>query len=217
MTYSPWTPLASQNLPAAAGGSSSIFPILPGQSFKVLKDPIWSTVVRAAASGRERRTQIWPKPRWKFEVKYEVIRDRGGPTTSELQFLYEFFLQQAGRYNSFQFFDPDDYQATAVQFGTGDGTTTAFQLSRPIRNFVEPVYEIYSTPTIYDNGTPTGAFTLGANGVITFTSAPANTHVLTWTGIFYYRCRFDTDELKASQLMKQLWSAQGLTFMSLVP
>lgn len=217
MSYSPWTPLAQQNIPAAGGGAATIFPILPGQSFKVLKTPVFSTIVRTAASGRERRTQLWKYPKWKFNVRYEVIRDRGGVSASELWYLYEFFCNQAGRFGSFQFFDPTDYQVTGAAFGTGDGATTAFQLQRPVRSFNEAIYEVYGTPTIYKNGTPTVLFTLGANGVVTFNTAPANGVALTWDGTFYYRCRFDVDEFKAAELMKQLWSVDGLPMMSLVP
>jgi len=38
-------------------------------------------------------------------------------------------------------------------------------------------------------------YTIGTSGVVTFTAAPANGAVLTWTGTFSWLCQFDDDEL----------------------
>ena len=108
---------------------------------------------------------------------------------------------------------------TAQAFGTGDGATTAFQFKRSINSWVEPVYATYGA-SVYVNGTlkaPGVDYSIGAGGVITFTSAPAAAAALTWSGNFYYLCRFDQDDLTLKQIMSALWQGDGLKFTSLIP
>jgi uncharacterized protein (TIGR02217 family) len=193
-----------------------VFPLLIGQSFLVSKKPTWSTAIATSVSGRERRSKQWSYPRWSFKVSYEVLRD--APTTPDLQRLEGFFLLHGGRYQQFFFLDPGDNTVVGQQFGTGDGVTTVFRLTRAMTfggaTFSEPVGGLTGTPTIFVNGAPVAAFTVGPYGVITFTSAPAAAAVLTWTGRFLFTCRFDQDDLDVSQMMTGLWSLSGLQFMS---
>ena len=95
----------------------------------------------------------------------------------------------------------------------GDGATTAFQLSRLVNSWSEPVYGAYS-PTILDNGSAAGSHTV-ANGVVTFSSAPVSGHVLTWYGYFYFGCGFSQDNLDVEQIVSGLWSGNSLKFESL--
>jgi hypothetical protein len=60
----------------------------------------------------------------------------------------------------------------------------------------------------------TGDFTIGANGLITFNTAPANTLPIYWSGQFLYLCRFAQDNLDAEQMTLNLWSNKGLEFGS---
>lgn len=90
-----------------------VLPFLPGQSITVNKAPQWATKVIRAASGRERRTALWPFPLWQFELQYEVIRlrsmkDGAGNLNIELQALWEFFNVAQGQYGSWLFVDPTD-------------------------------------------------------------------------------------------------------------
>lgn len=193
-----------------------LFPTLTGQGFFTEKAPIWSTAIAEAASGRERRRKLWSYPRWRFKIGYEVLRDISGGR--DLTDLTTFFNAHAGRYAEWGFLDPTDNAVTAQAFGIGDGTTRGFQLLRTVTgaslSFVEPVRGVYGTPSIYVNGTPTGAWTVDDNGVLTFTSPPAASAVLSWTGQFLFHCRFDQDDLSPTQMMARLWSLSGLTFMT---
>ena len=191
-----------------------VLPFLPGQSPTVTKAPKWSTQVVRTASGRERRTAYWPSPLWQFALQYEVIRHR--PGADELAILWEIFNVLQGQYGAFLFVDPTDCQVSAAAFGTGDGSTKTFQLQRQINGFTEPVYAVYS-PTVLDNGSPAGAYTLEPNGQIVFAAAPAAGHALTWSGYFYFGCRFLEDELSFEQIVTQLWSGKSLKFTSLRP
>lgn len=201
------------------GGVSGypVMPFLAGQSIDMSKSPLWNTKVVQAASGKERRTALRAYPLWQFALKYETIRQR--PTLDEVATFYEFFNTAQGKYLPWLYVDPTDNQVTGQQFGTGNASTTVFQLSRSIRTWVEPVRGVYD-PLIYVNGTlkTLGTdYTLTGNGVVTFTSAPANAAVLTWSGYFYYLCRFDQDDLTLTQVVNQLWNGSGLKFTSTIP
>jgi uncharacterized protein (TIGR02217 family) len=195
--------------------SLAVLPYLPGQAVAVSKAPLWSTKVIRTASGRERRTPLWPYPLWQFELQYEVVRHR--PTAAELFAMWEFFNVAQGQFGSWLFVDPSDNQivsAAPFQFATGDGSTKVFQLTRPVNSFVEPVYDVFS-PTILDNGSAAGAHSIGGNGVVTFTTAPTAGHALTWYGYFYFGCRFLQDALSFEQIVSLLWSGKSLKFTSL--
>ena len=226
----------------AGANGLPVLPYLPGQEVSVSKAPRWSTQVIRAASGRERRTAYWNYPLWQFELSYGVIRHR--PTQAELFAMWEFFNVLQGQFAPFLFVDPTDCQVptsalldtagapildtsgaplldgsgapVGETFGVGDGATTTFQLIRAINSFTEPVYAVYS-PTVLDNGSPAGAYTLEPNGQIVFAAAPAAGHALTWSGYFYFGCRFLEDALSFEQLVSQLWSGKSLKFTSLRP
>jgi uncharacterized protein (TIGR02217 family) len=191
------------------------FPLLAGQGFLSEKTPIWSTQVAESVSGRERRRQVWSYPRWRFQVSYEFLRDNA--TVDELDKLVVFFNAAAGMYADFGYLDPYDNVATAMPFGTGNGTTTQFQITRTTTaggiSFTEPLYAFTANPIIYRNGVATTAFTI-SNGLVTFTTAPAAGVALTWTGNYMFLCRFDQDEVSPAQMMYQLWSLNGLVFKS---
>lgn len=194
----------------------SIFPILPGQEFPVTKSPVWSTQVATASSGRERRRKQWSYPKWRFKISHEVLRDTA--SFLELQRLWAFFNAKAGQYAEFSFFDAADNSVADQVFGTGDGIATAFQLARTMSAgamaFTEPVRSVAGLPTIKINGVATSAFTLGANGQVSFVSPPAASAALSWSGQFMFLVRFEQDELEAEQMMQSLWSQGGLTLVT---
>lgn len=202
---------------------ADVFPVLQGRQFLTLKTPTFSTGVKQAMSGRSVRTAFWTSPLWKFTVAHEFLRDRP-PTAAELHKLWGFFSSRLGGFAGWYFYDPYDNACVDQSFGTGDGTTTAFQLTRDVGQgttftFSEPVYGLRGTPTIKVNGGATAAFTYSSTqaGGIVFNSAPANGATLTWSGSFMFLCRFSDDQTDTAQMVKDLWSSQGLNFESLKP
>lgn len=191
-----------------------VFPTLIGQSFLLVKKPIWSTKIATTSSGRERRRKTWSYPRWQFKVAYDVLRDL--PSAPDLERLIAFFLLHAGQYQEFLFLDPSDNMVTGQPFGIGDGVTTRFQLTRSMSfgssTFSEPIGGVTGTPTVFADAAPIANFTVGPRGSILFASPPAAGKVLTWTGRFMFACRFDDDELELNQMMQSLWSQDGLSF-----
>jgi uncharacterized protein (TIGR02217 family) len=219
LSITPFVPPATlTSLPSGIWSGADglpVLPYLPGQTPNVAKAPVWSTKVKRAASGRERRTALWPYPLWQFELTYEVIRHK--PLRDELFALWEFFNAIQGRYAPWLFVDPSDCQipsGSPQTFAVGDGATRIFQLTRSINSFTEPVFEVFA-PSILDNGAAAGAYAMGPNGVVTFATAPASGHTLAWYGYFYFGCRFLQDDLAFDQIVSQLWSGASVKFTSL--
>lgn len=205
--------------------AASDWPVLAGQSFLVRKAPRFKTNVKESVSGRELRRPLWSYPKWRFGVRYEVIRDRPA-TLPELNLLFAFFCTQKGQGASFYFKDPNDYQvATTQNIGTGNGTNKVFQLTRTIsatvggvtKTFTEPVLAVNGSPVVRVNGTIVSNYVLNSYGVIVFNTAPANGAAITWTGEFLFLCRFEIDDFEPEQMVKDLWSANGVDFISIKP
>lgn len=199
-----------------------VLPYVPGRMFTSSKKPMWSTQVKVATSGRESRRQMWSYPRWRFELEHEFLRNPATMSESELVKLLAFFNAHAGKYKEFLFMDDEDNLAADMPFGIGNGTTTFFQMTRTMSvgtiTFTEPVRAFYATPVIKKNGTvvPSG-LTFSDYGGVTFSAAPANGDVLTWSGQFFFVCRFDEDELDFAQMVSRIWSNSSTPFMSIKP
>lgn len=218
--FSPFLPARWLITGGDTADDPDIFPFLKGQGFKVLKTPLWSTHKDVSVSGRERSRALWSYPVWRFRVAHEVLRDT--VSFQELQRLVTFFNGKAGGASGFFYLDRDDNLVLSNNFGTGDGVTTKFQLTRTSTigaiTFTEPVRGLNGTPTIFDNGVATSAYTVGQLGQIAFATPPAAGHVLSWTGSFFFLCRFDNDELDGlGQLMQGFWQNGGLDFRSFKP
>jgi uncharacterized protein (TIGR02217 family) len=198
----------------------TVFPTLTGMSFTVNKGPSWNTITKQAASGRQVRVSLQSSPIWKFKLAFEYLRDRSA-ATSDVQNLWAFFNSVSGQLGQFDFLDPYENAVLDQEIGVGNGSTTSFQLTRTVGvgtsyPWIEPVYAVFGAPTVYVNGTPTAA-TLGSYGVITFATPPAAASVITWSGSFMFLCHFTQDDVQPAQMVKGLWSLDGLTFESLLP
>ena len=204
--------------------SNTIFPVLAGLGWSVKKTPTFKTLVGQAVSGMEVRQALMQFPLWEFELTYEILRDnpaQQNPTApyNELKTLGGFYLARQGMFDDFLFDDVTDDTVTSQSFGTGDGATTNFQLVRSWGGFSEPVMNPNVITGVYDNGTPVtqgsgaGKYTVNSTGLITFGTAPAATHVLSWTGTFYYRCRFASDTTEFEEFMSNMWLLKQLQFI----
>lgn len=192
---------------------NAVLPVLPGLTWNCVSAPNFSTKVQRAVSGRELRASFRAYPLWTFRLGYEVLRD--GAAGVELDTLLGFFLARQGSFDSFLYSAPSDNAVTAMPFGTGDGATTVFQLTRALGaggfSFTEPVQNLNGTPSIYVAGVlQTSGVTIGATGLVTFAAAPAAGQVLTWSGSFYYRCRFKDDVADFEQFLQGLWALKKL-------
>ena len=212
--------------------SNLVFPTLACLP-QITRTRIDNTSIYETASGKEQRLGRWAAPRYRYRLPFNFLRSATG--FAELQALEGFAARVRGAFDSFLWSDPEDNAATAHAFAAGNGSATTFQLQRSLvpdaslpaaasRSFYpvigdgyEPVYDLASVPTIYVGGvlkTSGTDYVLGANGVVTFTAAPALAAVLTWTGTWWKRVRFAGDELSVDQIVQRLWKAGSVELIT---
>ena len=188
--------------------SEPIFPTLPGITWQTVKTPIFSTELQESASGREVAAALYANPKWKFSLSYEFLR---AGAEQELQQLIGLFGVCKGRFGTFLFSDQSDNTVTDQAFAVGTGSQITFTLKRSIGAFSEPIAALNGTPTIKCNGTPVSIASING-GVITLAAPPTGN--LTWSGQFYYRCRFLNDSLDVENFLYKLWQAKKVEFRS---
>lgn len=204
--------------------SSLVFPTgLQGLTFNGNRTPIWKTRVQEALSGKETALGYQQYPKFRFELNFEWLDSAAA--TNDYRKVAGLYGAMNGRYDTFLYTDPRFNTLVDENFGTGNGALTAFQIIAKDQNsggpgVAEIIQNFNGAVTIKDNGvTRTGGgvdYTLGATGIVTFTTPPVNAHALTWSGAFYYRCRFLEDEQDFSEFMQNMWETRQLTFRSVI-
>lgn len=186
---------------------------VPG--YPCLSSPRFSTTITSASDGDEGRNRNWKHPLRKFKLpagearNWEVIAD-----------LMDMALILSGPWKSFAWRDPLDFAsirlATANEktadilerlspidqnFGTGDGLTRVFQLTKLYQRgsftYSRPILlPILDSLQLADAGAAidAGFSVTRQGGVVTFDVAPLAGHALTWGGLFDIPVRFDSDE-----------------------
>lgn len=197
--------------------SDAIFPILPGLAPEIRMMPTFRTRTQSSVSGVEQRVALMASPLWDITLDYNVLRQGYGET--ELAQVMGFFLARQGSFDSFllEHPDPNFSSVSAQSFGTGDGSTTQFQLVRSIGGYSEPVKNVNGAPAIYKSGvlqTVTTHYTISSTGLVTFTSPPAASAALTWTGSYYWRVRFADDKADYKRMMQGLWEQGQIKLVS---
>ncbi len=194
--------------------SNAIFPTFIGLGWSAPKTPQWNTRVQRAVSGKELRAAYQSRPIWKYGLTYEVLR--GDAVNAEIQSLIGFFNARMGSYDSFLFRDPSDNSVTDQGIGVGDGTTTVFGLVRAYGGAVEPIGYADTSAFKVDGSTVTALTITDNHTTVTFTTAPAAGKLVTWTGTYYFRVRFDKDMAEFEQFMKDLWSLKKLELTGVI-
>ena len=108
-----------------------------------------------------------------------------------------------GRTHTFLHRDWGDFTATDEPFGTGDGTTTLFYLSKVSTvdgggSYTRMIDKPDAGVTVKVDGAVTAAAVSQLDGSVAFSAAPASGAVLTWSGEFFVHVRFDMDYLPFS-------------------
>jgi uncharacterized protein (TIGR02217 family) len=167
--------------------------------------PMRKTEIVTLGSGYEERNAVWANSRRSYDVGYGV------KTLDDLYAVIAFFEARMGQLYGFRLQDFADYKscapgasvsATDQPIGTGDGTTTAFQLAKTYtsgpaswtRTINKPVD---GTALVSVGGTAlTSGFSVDSTtGIATFATAPANGAAICAGFEFDVPVRFDTDQL----------------------
>ena len=197
--------------------SNDIYPDnMPGRTWPRRRTPVWKTHIDTTPSGREWRSTTQTVPRYRYALQYAFLRSKAA--LPEYQTLFGFANKHLGAFDTFLFRDPDDRTVTAGVFAIGDAATTQFGLLRTHGGFAERVFDLDGAPSIYADGVLlSSGYTVGATGVVTFSAAPASGVVLTWSGNFFWRCRFDGDELTFEQFMAGFWKTGEVKLITVKP
>lgn len=180
--------------------------------------PGFSTYITELDSGTEQRVSRWSTPRYQYDIAYTVKR------FTQLAALRKFYNARMGCTYGFRYKDFVDFCSTAdglllsdglgaaivtnvdQSLGTGDGSTTQFQLTKTYSDGVGTVPRIISKPVHtngggHGNGTvviaigavsqTTGWTVNSTSGIVTFTSAPSIGAVITAGFQFDVPVRFD--------------------------
>lgn len=178
------------------------------------------TQIVELASGDEERNASWANSRRRYDAAYGVRR------ADDLAAVVAFFEARNGRLYGFRWKDWGDYKsclpsgvptATDQPIGTGDGETTAFQLSKAYisgaqtwtRSITKPVA---GTATVALDGIDqaSGWSANITTGLVTFTAAPTSGTAITAGFEFDVPVRFDTDQLDVIHDIERLGSITSI-------
>ena len=192
--------------------SNVLFPKIRGLSWNIVKTPTFNTDIQESLAGREVRIQNFQNPIWEFTLSYEYLlndpkfRDENEQTP--LETLVGFFLARGGQFDDFLLNESDltgrleDSVYSGQPIGVGDGTAKSFQLVRNIGGFLEAVQNpVNQVATVYLNGASKiqGTDYTIANGMVTFTTAPAAAVNITADFIMLHRVRFHTGSSRSGK------------------
>lgn len=194
--------------------SNAIFPTLTGvKKGGRTRTPIWKTKIQTSVSDREVRTSYGSFPRYQYSLPFEYLR--ANAQQQDWQTLVGFFNARNGNFDSWLYDDPDDNTVVDQVFGVGDGVTKEFRLVRSFGGFIEPIKAVNGTPIIKAGGVVAYPVVSAMIGIVTFAVAPAEGVSLTWSGKFYFRCRFLESKVEFARLMQGFWSASKIGFITI--
>ena len=183
------------------------------------------TQVVELTSGAEERNASWANSRRRYDVAYGIRR------ADDLAAVVAFFEARNVRLHGFRFKDWADFKSclpsqtpgpTNQPIGTGNGSTTQFQLTKRYtsgaqswtRAITKPVA---GTVTIALNGTPqlSGWSVSTITGLITFAMAPAADVAITAGFEFDVPVLFDTDALDVTLDLERLGSITSIPLVEI--
>lgn len=201
--------------------SNLFYPSFPGLKPTVRVRPEWKNEVIEAWSGAETVLGRRPYPRYVITLGYEVLRS--DPALPERRQLLAFFNFHRAAGESFLFVDEEDNAVTDEPFGTTDGVTTVWQLTRSLSfgagSYQEPVWAPTGNPVIKRGATTliVGTdYTLGDTGQVVLTAAGTAGQALSWTGSYAMRVRFADDALDFERFLEGLWQVGTVKLISKV-
>ncbi len=181
----------------------------------------FSNQVITLKSGKRVRNQVWVYPLAKFDVvnALRLAGLSGVPAANySVQVLRDWIIVMQGQYSGFRFKDHTDFkdEGKGVFVETPDSARTVFQMAKNYTVGAVTVQRAIYKPTVspatkvYDNavlGSPTVDTT---TGLVTFGSAPATGHTLTWTGDFDIPVNFAVDMLEYALDLGAMYTVQSI-------
>jgi uncharacterized protein (TIGR02217 family) len=202
--------------------SASVFPTTLALGWPS-REIEWITRKQISISNKEISIADAAAARYTWSYDIDVLRNGtvAGDAWTEFATLFGFYNARSGGFDSFLYDDPDDDTVAAQAIGTGDGTTTAFQLKRTFGGVTDTILAPHAFTQVTVNGTPTGAYTFTGwgtttPGIITFTSAPGATYAIAASFTYYWPVRFVADKCKFQKFSFGRYSVKSLAFKSVI-
>jgi len=171
--------------------SLAIFPKMIGLTYTITKSPIAGrTLTQESVSGKEFRLAMWAKGSNRHQITLDFAflgaRQVYGAASqipvaaativpalnlaNDFDALRGFFLEMQGSFTEFLLDPVDEDPAVQAQFGTTDGSSTVFQLSRNIGGHSEIIQNVNGTPIL-----PSYSWTAGDSATVNDIVIPSNT------------------------------------------
>jgi hypothetical protein len=119
-----------------------VFPSFIGLAWDIKTRMVFSTAAEVAASGAKFQTGRWPVPLLEFDLAWNYL------APADLNTFLAFLITLTGPLQPFLVAPTNDSGVTMQQFGTGDGSTVAFQLKNA---YTYPITQPDAGETIYVN------------------------------------------------------------------
>ncbi len=210
----------------AAADGTLMFPQLRGLTLEYTVRPTFDTIVQKAADRSTTRLQIDPYPLWEYDLtfgfvsndtRYNLPNNHTNPTNkTDYEQIVGLFLACGGQRDTFLFdlaqltLRPNDSSVTNVQIGTGDGTTTAFQLVRPLGGFLDLVDNPIESSIKVVAGASAATVSSVAAGMVTLAAAPAAGAAVRASFKWLHRLRFVNDQEEFQAMWFNLYQRDKL-------
>lgn len=170
-------------------------------------------VIKNAAGKGNSSLVVKPFCNWDFDFDMDKVQGNEALATSVVAQFQGTYMACQGTGGLFLFTDPQDNTVSYANSGmldvtpgsvtpmqsTGSGNTM-FQLARSIGGVAwDIIQNLNGSITVKVNGSVVVPASVSSTGVVTFSSAPAWSATLQWTGNFYYLCRFEENTLDATR------------------
>lgn len=168
-------------------------PYLPG--IEII--PVFNTSVSSLQGGAEKRRSKSTFPLYDLRMNYDLL------TKADARTIWQFYKDRQGAYEAFYFYLPYEDTYEQEYCGTGDGSTTDFD----VPGKTVSAYTVWVGGVAKSEGgtcpTPSGDYCLIEGGGVEsaaqleFIAAPvAGEHiVIDFTGLYRFKVRFEEDNL----------------------
>lgn len=170
----------------------------------------WNTTIVTLSGGNEVRNTRWQAPLRRYEFGYTPR------PLADVQAIVAFFHDARGQGRAWLLKSWTDYKLDNAQIGTGNGSATAFQITKSYGTLQPYSRKLtYIKPgslSVTVNGAPATVSSEVA-GLVTLSSAPGSGAIVRATCEFYVPVRFSTDEIKVRGDLPnaELATIEGLT------
>jgi len=165
--------------------------------------------------GQERRKRKWLYPKRLITLQYNNI------SKTDARTIFQFYMDRYGAYEAFTFFKYEVETFTGEYIGTGDGSTTLYNL--PCKNSTARTVYVDNIAQVVGPDSTTGDYTYSALGgtdgcdEINFNAAPTAGERITldFSGNLKIRCRFKEDNMSFDTFYNK-FKTFGISLMGLL-